>query len=189
MLQKWVRWLEVLRAEKVSRILAPHVTGRTLDVGCWNGEVASRLRHVDVIGIDVTIPPDPLIDVRLFDGTQLPFESHSFDTVLCSTVLHHAKHPEQLLEEMARVGRKIVVFEDNVDRWWSHASTLGLHLITSRLHNMPYERAGFRTTTGWLDLFRTMGLKVTKTEFHRGTQPPWPMLRHTLFVVAPAEGS
>lgn len=186
MLQRSVRWLEVLRAEKVCRILAPHVVGRTLDVGCWNGEVASRLGHADIVGIDVIVPPGPLVDVRLFDGTYIPFESNSFDTVLCSTVLHHAKEPETLLMEMSRVGRKIVVFEDNIDHWWSHASTLGLHLITSRLHNMPYERAGFRTTAEWLALFNRLGMPVTVTEFHRGTQPPWPLLRHTLFVLEPA---
>jgi SAM-dependent methyltransferase len=185
MLQRWVRWLEVLRAEKVCRILAPHVSGKTLDVGCWNGEVASRLKHADVVGIDVTIPPGPLVDVRVFDGTHIPFDSQSFDTVLASTVLHHARHPEQLLAEMVRVGKKVVIFEDNVDRWWSHASTLGLHVVTSRLHDMPYERAGFRSTQGWLDLFRQTGLEVTRVEFHRGTQPPWPLLRHTLFVLQP----
>jgi SAM-dependent methyltransferase len=185
MLQRWVRWLEVLRAEKVCRILAPHVAGRTLDVGCWNGEVASRLDHADIVGIDVTIPPGPLIDVRVFDGTTIPFDSKSFDTVLSSTVLHHAKDPEALLMEMARVGRKIVVFEDNVDHWWSHASTLGLHMVTSRLHDMPYERAGFRTTAEWRKLFASQNMRVSATEFHRGTQPPWPLLRHTLFVIDP----
>ncbi len=186
MLRRWVRWLEVLRAEKVCRILAPHVVGKTLDVGCWNGEVAARLDHADIVGIDVTVPPGPLIDVRLFDGTHIPFESESFDTVLSSTVLHHAKDPELLLMEMKRVGRKLVVFEDNVDRWWSHASTLGLHLVTSRLHDMPYERAGFRTTPEWLSMFQRHGLRVVATEFHRGTQPPWPLLRHSLFVLETA---
>lgn len=183
MLRRLVRWLEVLRAKKVSRILGPHVSGRTLDVGCWNGEVASRLTHAEVIGIDVTIPPGALIDVRVFNGTEIPFESQSFDTVLSSTVLHHAQEPERLLREMMRVGKRVVVFEDDVDRWWSHASTLGLHVITSRLHGMPYERAGFRTTEGWRALFDRLGARVLATEFHPGTQPPWPLLRHTLFVL------
>ncbi|MEO1991865.1 MAG: class I SAM-dependent methyltransferase [Pirellulales bacterium] len=187
MLKRWVRWLEVLRAEKVCRILSPFVSGRSLDVGCWNGEVASRLTHADVVGIDVTIPPGPLVDVQVFDGTHIPFDSDSFDTVICCTVLHHAKHPEELLREMKRVGKKIVVFEDNVDHWWSHASTLGLHVVTSRLHDMPYERAGFHTTEEWIELFRKMGFRVTTTEFHKGTQPPWPLLRHTLFVLESEE--
>jgi|AACY02.2.fsa_nt_gi SAM-dependent methyltransferase len=183
MLAKTVRWLEVLRAKKVARILQPHIHGRTLDVGCFNGEVASRLKTSEIVGIDVVDPPQPLVPVMKFDGLHLPFADASFDTVLASVILHHAREPRPLLEEMARVGRRLVVFEDDVDRWWSHASTLGLHRITSRLHDMPYERAGFRTTDEWLAFFKAAGLEARCLERHPGTQPPWPLLRHTLFVL------
>jgi hypothetical protein len=94
MLQRWVRWLEVLRAEKVCRILAPHVVGKTLDVGCWNGEVASRLDHADIVGIDVTVPPGPLVDVRVFDRTSHSSRNHStpYCAPRCSITQRSQRH-------------------------------------------------------------------------------------------------
>jgi len=46
-------------------------------------------------------------------GVRLPFADGEFDTVLLLSVLHHAKSPEAVLAEAARVARhRVIVFED-----------------------------------------------------------------------------
>ena len=44
-------------------------------------------------------------EFHTFDGLNLPFEDASFDVVYCAQVLEHARHPESLLIDVARVLR------------------------------------------------------------------------------------
>lgn len=81
-----------------------HVRGKLLDVGCWNGIVASQLPRLQATGIDVVDLPSPVIPVTRFDGKTIPFPDRSFDTVRCSFVLHHADYPNEFFAELVRVG-------------------------------------------------------------------------------------
>jgi ubiquinone/menaquinone biosynthesis C-methylase UbiE len=180
-----IRWIEETRAEGVARILKPHVEGAALDVGCWNGDVTRRLGHPDIVGIDVAPHPHPLIEVTRFDGRKIPFADKTFQTVLCCTVLHHAQDQDALLEEMKRVGRKLVILEDDVDAPLNRLSTVLLHALGSQLVTMPYQIQGFRTRRAWQDLFEAHGLRVVSYTPLPGIQPLWLFLRHHLYVLSP----
>ena len=179
----FVQWIDETRADTVARILKPHVRGSTLDVGCWNGAVAKRLNLPDIVGIDVVQPANPQIEVRQFDGVHIPFENKTFDTVLCSTCLHHAEDPDALIEEVRRVGKRIVVFEDSCDTTVQKWSAQLLHAIGSRVVGMPYQIAGFRPEEAWRRFFEQHGLRVTQCSRHPGTQPLWLLMRHYLFIL------
>ncbi len=182
LLDTFVAWSDRVRADRVAQILRPHIHGRTLDVGCWNGEVASRLGDA-VVGLDVVQPPKPRIPVTLFDGRTIPYPDRAFDTVLCCTALHHADDQDALLAEMLRVGRRIVILEDSFDSTAERISVTLLHAIGSRLVSLPYRRDGFRTSSEWCNLFERHGLRVAHCERHPGVQPGWLFLRHPLFVL------
>jgi ubiquinone/menaquinone biosynthesis C-methylase UbiE len=185
LMNRFLRWIDENRAERLVPILKPHIHGSTLDVGCWNGDVIKRLGHKPVIGIDIVDPPQPQIEVMRFDGIHIPFPDKTFDTVLCSTMLHHAQKPDLLLEEMKRVGRKLVVLEDSVDTFLEKASVVLLHAIGSRLVKMPYRLSGFRSRESWHRFFEEFGLKVISCTRHPGIQPFWLFLRHYLFILEP----
>jgi SAM-dependent methyltransferase len=138
-----------------------------------------------MVGIDVVMPPSPAIPVTLFDGRHIPFGDREFDTVLCCFVLHHAEDQEALVADMKRVGRRIVVVEDDCDGALHRSSVVLLHQITSPMIGMPYHRGGFRTSEGWRDLFDKHGLKCVACQRHPGVIPAWPLLRHHLFVLEP----
>ena len=89
LVSRCVQWSDGMHAGRLLRLLKPHLVGRTLDVGCWNGDVT---RHCEAgsVGIDIVMPPNPAVPVTLFDGKHIPFGDQEFDTVLCCTALHHA---------------------------------------------------------------------------------------------------
>jgi SAM-dependent methyltransferase len=184
LLSKLVEWSDSVRAGRLVRILKPHLPGRTLDVGCWNGDVTRHL-GAGSVGIDIVMPPNPSVPVTLFDGKKIPFGDGEFDTVLCCTVLHHAADQDALLAEMKRVGRRIVVLEDDFDDLFHRISVLLLHRIASPIVGMPYRSDGFRHVQGWRDLFGKHGLRIVCCQRHPGVMPAWPLLRHNLFVLEP----
>jgi len=183
LVNRFLRWVDEKRASNVVSILKPHVRGATLDVGCWNGDVAKRLGQDNIIGIDIADPPQPQIEVRRFDGKSIPFDDKLFDTVLCCTALHHAEDQETLLEEMKRVGKRLVVLEDGYNHLFDKMSVILLHAIGSRLVGMPYRISGFRSDKQWQQLFEKHGLVIDQTENHPGVQPLWLFLRHHLYIL------
>lgn len=88
-----------------------------LDVGCGTGAVLELLHgeypEKRLTGLDLTprmiemARAKQLENVRFIvgDAEALPFESRSFDVVLCSNSFHHYPHPEKFFSEAARVLR------------------------------------------------------------------------------------
>jgi SAM-dependent methyltransferase len=134
-----------------ARWILPGVEGsRVLDVGGAEGDVARALEeallaggrvhaaegsHTEgAAGVVVADPhpggPDGGRSGLQADGAALPLPDGSFDTVVLSFVLHHARDPDRVLAEALRVAaRRVVVLEstfrgpverrvlERVDRW------------------------------------------------------------------------
>jgi SAM-dependent methyltransferase len=60
----------------------------------------------------------------MFDGSQIPFSDHSFDSVMFVDVLHHTLDPAALIREAARVTRRLVLIKDHVLKGFLAAPTL-----------------------------------------------------------------
>ena len=95
------------------------VTGPALDLGCGLGLAVRHLRGrgIEAQGIEINRPAiaDALQEdirpyIQLYDGRlPLPFADDAFSTVVCLEVLEHIPDPEQVISEIARVGRDRVV--------------------------------------------------------------------------------
>lgn len=100
---------EDMAARAVAGVDAPAV----LDVGCGTGRSVEVFRSLAPsarwVGVDLPDSPEVRMRTRsdaefhVFDGLNLPFEEASFDVVYCAQVLEHARHPESLLIDVARV--------------------------------------------------------------------------------------
>lgn len=167
----------------LANILKPIIQGATLDVGCGNGDVTKKLDHDNIIGIDIYEPPRPRIPVKLFNGTQIPFADKTFDTILCIFMLHHVENLDPLVEEMKRVGKKIVVFEDAYDNILHKMSVLLLHAIALKLLKIPYRVEGFKSRDSWHSFFTEQGFKVVSCTRYPSCEPIFPFLEHYLFVL------
>lgn len=173
------------RNERVIKMLKPHVAGAVLDVGCFDGAVAQVL-SANVQGIDVALPPEPKVPATLFDGRHIPFSDQSFDTVLCSFVLHHSQDPTALVGEMRRVGKRLVILEDTFDHFVDRASVISSHWLAYLTVGIPFDRRAFRPSKGWQELFRAAGLNVVQVERQPSVMPGFPLLRHDLYVLEAA---
>ena len=102
--------------DRVQQLLAPFDgTERALDSGCGAGALAFALAPFveSVVGVDLSgdlvaagnelAPPN--CELSIGDATALAFEYGSFDIAGCMRVLHHARRPELIVSELARVTR------------------------------------------------------------------------------------
>jgi methionine biosynthesis protein MetW len=155
-----------------------------LDLGCGNGEFLALLekeRHARVMGIE--IDPDA-ITAALAEGLNIVeqdldrglanFPDQSFDMVVMAQALQAIQHPDQVLEEMLRVGRECVVTFPNFGQWRSR-----LHLVTrgrmpvSRF--MPYSwydtpNIHFCTVRDFETLCRQRGIKILGRDVVGGSE-------------------
>jgi 2-polyprenyl-3-methyl-5-hydroxy-6-metoxy-1,4-benzoquinol methylase len=113
---------------KVATVVDPLKPGTILDAGCGEGETLERLGGLlsgSVTGIDLN--PEsvefaaqriPSGSFQVADLTGLPFDSDSFDLVLCLEVLEHIPDPAPALEELARVCRGDLVLSVPSEPWF-----------------------------------------------------------------------
>ncbi len=126
-------WRAITGAGKAERALwalraLPRDGTSVLDVGCGDGallaEFAARRPGWTLAGVEIAQAAAriartnlPAVDVRVYDGTRLPWPDASFDAGLLSHVLEHVPDPPATLREVARVCGVVVVevpLEDNL---------------------------------------------------------------------------
>ncbi len=86
-------------------LLIGNVHGKVLDIGCGNKPYRHMIVCDDYIGLEVDTPQNRLsksADVY-YDGESLPFETHTFDSIISTQVLEHVFEPEIFLEEAHKV--------------------------------------------------------------------------------------
>jgi len=151
-------------AEKMCQDCADFIDkgSKILDLGCGSGIVGSKFQEffeAKITGIDIQDRRIEKIPFQIFGGFHLPFPDNSFDIVLISYVLHHAKDPETLLREAKRVsGGKIIIYEDLPEGF---LSKLRCHLHKISYKIFQKETFGnFKTKKEWEELFQKTGLKI-----------------------------
>ncbi|MBN1912814.1 MAG: methyltransferase domain-containing protein [Candidatus Omnitrophica bacterium] len=104
----------------------------TLDIGCGDGHLRSRLKGAEYIGIDpfegwileerpgfmgefFPVKDDSFIFIKGL-GEYLPFREGVFDSVFITNALDHGSHPLRILEEAGRVlkpGGRLNIIHEN----------------------------------------------------------------------------
>jgi glycosyltransferase involved in cell wall biosynthesis/SAM-dependent methyltransferase len=157
------------------------VKGRILDVGCGDGLIDSLMMKDspgrEIVGADVARRLQSHIPVISFDGEKLPFESKSFDAVMFIDVLHHARAPEVLLSEAARVSQGVVLIKDHIcEGRWDYMVLRFMDWIGNAPHGvvLPYSYFGEKK---WRGIFAGLGLEIEVWEKNLELYPrPWDRL-------------
>ena len=120
---------------------------KVLDLGCGDGELLTYLRSsLEVKGYGVEKDDDNwlaclqngtnVIQMDLEDGLS-GFENQSFDTVVLSQTLQAMHNTEEIVQEMLRVGREIIVTFPNFGYWRNRIQITTGNMPVSKI--LPYQ--------------------------------------------------
>ncbi|WP_305097281.1 methionine biosynthesis protein MetW [Croceibacterium aestuarii] len=155
---------------------------RVLDVGCGDGELMAVLResrHVDARGLEI----DPgLVERAVARGLSViqgdadrdlaDYPDGAFDVAILSQTLQTAARPDQMLDQLLRVGRQAFVSFPNFAYWRMRLSLLtnGRMPVTRHLPVSWYETQNIHhvTVEDFRDLLRTKGVTVESNWFFSG---------------------
>lgn len=118
--------------EIIQRWIEPD--SRVLDLGCGDGSLLANLKLTKKVkGIGLEIDSDKIqtcvesglnVIEQNLDAGLWNFQTDSFDTVLLAQTLQALSHPDQLIDEMLRVGRRGIVTFPNFGNWKSRVYLL-----------------------------------------------------------------
>lgn len=125
--------------------IKPH--SKILDLGCGNGDLLAYLQQkLNVFGYGIEIDQYKInegiakglniIEQDLNDGLA-QFADNSFDTVVMARALQAVKEPDQLLLDMLRVGREVIVTFPNFAHWQNRIH-LGIKGMMPMSEALPY---------------------------------------------------
>jgi ubiquinone/menaquinone biosynthesis C-methylase UbiE len=124
------RWVAFNRSQLLSHCLekSNKKTSVILDLGCGNGRYSTLIlkgtpKSCLLVGVDVYKEyikearknnPRRNIMFLVADGQDLPFKNKCFDLTISKDLLHHVRHPFEVLREISRVSRGgVVIIEAN----------------------------------------------------------------------------
>lgn len=113
--------------EIIQRWIEPD--SRVLDLGCGDGSLLANLKltkkvkgtglEIDSNKIQTCVERGLNVIEQNLDAGLWNFQTDSFDTVLLAQTLQALSHPDQLIDEMLRVGRRGIVTFPNFGNWKS----------------------------------------------------------------------
>ncbi|QDX81561.1 methionine biosynthesis protein MetW [Denitratisoma sp. DHT3] len=146
---------------------------RVLDLGCGDGSLLRRLIETrGVRGCGVEIDDESVlasvraginvIQSNLEDGLA-GFTDAAFDHVVLSRTLQTVRHTQDILNEMLRVGREVVVSFPNFAYWKNRLAVLDGHMPVSE--DLPYQwydspNVRFFTLVDFENLCEAMGIVI-----------------------------
>ena len=121
--------------DQIDALIQPNAN--VVDIGCGVGDLLCEIRKrkpmVRVSGLDFSSKAVEGAKITLSDGEFkqftiedcLPYDSNSFDLVLCTDVLEHLENPKLIVSELVRICSpsgmvSIVVPDGDVDQFFGH---------------------------------------------------------------------
>jgi methionine biosynthesis protein MetW len=164
----------------IGEIVEPRT--KVLDLGCGEGELLAWLaanKEVDSRGVEISGPKVARAIARGvsvhqsdIDEGLADYPDRAFDYVILSQTLQETRHPRQVLREMVRVGRRVIVAFPNFGHWRVRLSML-FSGRAPRTKLFPYEwydspNIHFLTVQDFEELAAAEGLLVERRYFLAG---------------------
>ena len=135
---------------------------RVLDVGGGACRLKHHLRNHSVDIIDIYKGCDC---AQIYDGHHIPARDDAYDVAVASHVLHHVPHQQELLKEMARVAKNVVLIEENPSNFVQRLITkLHFHGFGQDPSMIKYIHA----PREWKEIGEKAGLVLSKMSTYSG---------------------
>ncbi|RDV38381.1 DUF2029 domain-containing protein [Bradymonadaceae bacterium TMQ3] len=159
-----IAWALRRRAKAKFDAVRPYLRpgDRVLDLGAGEGFVGALVAEAghEVVLAEVDDRNRTALPMVTYDGEFLPLDDDQFDVAIIAYTLHHARHPDQVLAEAARVARRLVILETVYERSWDRRLVTFLDHSANRLRGMAPEPLYFDRVEGWLERLQARSLKV-----------------------------
>jgi methionine biosynthesis protein MetW len=149
---------------------------RVIDLGCGDGRLLCRLRDelgCSVQGVELDLREVvsaiskgmPVIQADL-DHRLIEIPERSFDYAVLSQTLQQVRHPKELLTEMLRIAKQVIILVPNYGHWWIRLQIL-LHGRTPVTSSLPYDwyntpNLHFLSMIDFRELCEQMQFKIVK---------------------------
>jgi len=161
-IDEWRRIGAIGKVENIIDLSKDLVINKVIDIGAGDGNILALLSDknycADLTAVEIAesaikqikkknIPG--LLDIKLFDGFNLPFDDNQFDLAICSHVIEHVEHPRILLTEIKRISKSQIFevpldFSFRVDKKFKHFNSYGhINIYTPGLFNFLLLSTGF----------------------------------------------
>ncbi len=155
---------------------------RVLDLGCGNGLLLDRLaRQKGVTGCGIDVAEEAVREcirrgVPVYHGDMLEgmrmFEDGAFDFVILSQTLQQTLKPEEVVQEMLRVGRCAIISFPNFGHWRVRLKLLvsGRMPVTNLLPHQWYDTPNVHLLTieDFHVFCRRRGLRIAESTYFAG---------------------
>lgn len=125
------RWLGAIdKCNNVVALCSSMSPKSILEIGYGEGSILKRLSdlnfgdalyslEISSIAVDIILKRNikSLVECKLFDGYNIPYEDKKFDLAILSHVVEHLEYPRRMLYEASRVAKYVFVevpLEDNI---------------------------------------------------------------------------
>jgi methionine biosynthesis protein MetW len=148
---------------------------RVLDVGCGDGILMARLKNdvkasvrgmeLSQDGVNACVAKGLSVVQGDADADLALYPDDAFDVVVLSRTIQATRHPEEVLAQMRRIGKKAIVSLPNFGFWQVRLSLLltGRMPVTKGLPENWYKTENLHLCTllDFDDLARESGFKIT----------------------------
>lgn len=119
---------------KCVKYILEHISGtKVLDASCGRGYLIKKIHNLGyyVTGSDIVINniKKERLEIVRADINNLPFESKSFDTVICTHTLEHIRNHKKAIDELCRVTKKRLIIVIPCQREYKYTPDLHVNFI------------------------------------------------------------
>jgi ubiquinone/menaquinone biosynthesis C-methylase UbiE len=137
-----------------------------LDFGAGSCSVCRLLRKkgFKIVPLDIhNLSLADEIKPYLYDGEKIPFKDNSFDTALILTVLHHTSHPKEIIKEVMRVAKRIIIIEEIYrSRLQKYLTFIYDSIFNFEFFGHPHSN---KRDLEWKAIFNELNLKLVDTKY------------------------
>lgn len=153
---------------------------KILSLGCGTClfDEQAILKGHNVLSVDIYDGSlSDLVTPVVYDGKKIPLEEKSSDVTLLLSVLHHVNHQNELLEEVKRVSKRIIIQEDLV----SSKIRRKLYSVLDNLMNLNFsiQNNNYHSLDEWKDIFKKNGFNLVKVD----TKKSYFFINQAIFVL------